>query len=685
MAQQNVADVSTGDANGELDELQPGTKLLNGQYTITQFLNNGGFGITYLARDSLNRVVVIKECFLSSFCRRSKDVVTARSRAHTSELRSVVQLFIREAHNLARLVHPNIVAVHQVFEDNGTAYMALDYIDGRDLLDVIDDGVTKLAPDEIVRMTEKLLAAVKFIHDNGMLHRDISPDNVLISRSGEPVLIDFGAARDQVAKGGRTMTAMRVVKDGYSPQEFYIAGSEQGPYSDLYSLGATLYHVIAGSAPSNGQMRLSEMAEGRPDSYLPLAGRFEGYPKGFLEAIDTAMNIRPKERVQSPGEWLAFFRKSGVLPIYPERHGFAVPQVLAEPTISAPAFDAPAPLAPARSERIASPAVSVAPSGKKVPALVAGGLVVVAIAAGLVFAMNRGPATSEVVAAVAPEVAELAPETAVAAETQAVAAPATVVAESTAPVAADDPVVAVVEPVVAQPEDTAAAPVAEAPAVEVAKAEPAAPAVQPQVPLQQQQISFAAWDVRMPFYEVERIVNGNRTRVVSRIDPTADLAIAGDWLKPGIIITAVNGTPIKGAETVAGMVLSGLTVDLDGYARSTVRFSTAAGNEQSGLLAVQTIRLLSLASGVDLVVSFKDGQWLTTVKSVKEGSATNLLPGDVIFREKFTGVAIDGPQSFETVMPALIERQLATVELAVIRGTKVQSAFLQLAIDGPAP
>ena len=312
MAQQKAVEAQADNLDDIVDELAPGTKLLRGQYTIVRYLNSGGFGITYLAKDSLDRNVVIKECFPSSFCRRSKTVVAARSRAHTAELRSVVQLFVREARNLAKIVHPNIVAVHQVFEDNFTAYMAIDFIDGLDLQEVIEGKGPQPTAQEIVVITEKLLAAVGFIHGNDMLHRDISPDNVLIDKKGEPILIDFGAARDEASQKNRAMSALRVVKDGYSPQEFYIAGSEQGPWSDLYALGATLYHLISGNAPTNGQARLAALAEGRPDPYLALDGRFPGYPTGFLKAIDKAMSTLPGQRVQSAQEWLGMFHSTPV-------------------------------------------------------------------------------------------------------------------------------------------------------------------------------------------------------------------------------------------------------------------------------------------------------------------------------------------------------------------------------------
>lgn len=129
------------------DELRPGTELLHGQYVIEKFLNSGGFGITYLAKDSLDRTVVIKECYPGSFCRRTGTIVTVRSRAHQGEFQSIVKLFVQEAKNLAKLKHPNIVGVHQIFEDNDTAYMALDFVDGRDLLDILEDpndGLTQL-------------------------------------------------------------------------------------------------------------------------------------------------------------------------------------------------------------------------------------------------------------------------------------------------------------------------------------------------------------------------------------------------------------------------------------------------------------------------------------------------------------------------------------------------------------
>ena len=302
------AELGRVDPDAFADDLKPGTQLLGGHYTISGFLNSGGFGITYLAKDSLDRTVVIKECFPNALCRRSTSLVRARSRKHQGDFRSFVDSFVAEAKSLARLVHPNIVGVHQVFEDNDTAYMAIDFIDGRDLHDILDSTDQAFTPDQIVAMLKKMLSAVEFIHQVGILHRDISPDNILVDRTGNPILIDFGAASEQVARATRVLTGRRVIKEGYSPQEFYLTGAEQSPASDLYSLGATFYHVITGHPPPESQRRLARVAEGEQDPYQPLAGRYDGYPAGFLESIDKAVRVMPRDRIQSATDWLDWIR-----------------------------------------------------------------------------------------------------------------------------------------------------------------------------------------------------------------------------------------------------------------------------------------------------------------------------------------------------------------------------------------
>ncbi len=286
------------------DALKPGTELLHGQFRIEKFLNAGGFGMTYLARDSLDRIVVIKECFPSSMCCRNDGNVMARSRQHQPEFDAVVKHFGAEARRLSKLQHPHIVGIHQVFEDNQTAYMALDFVRGRDLLDTIEDPRMKLHPRDVKDILLKVLEAIHYIHTNDVLHRDISPDNILIDGKGNPVLIDFGAAKEEATRASRALSALHVVKDGYSPHEFYIAGSTQDASSDLYSLGETFYHVLTGEAPPDSQARVSAIAADRPDPYRPVTGKFSQFEDAFLHAVDKALSVFPPDRIQSAKEWI---------------------------------------------------------------------------------------------------------------------------------------------------------------------------------------------------------------------------------------------------------------------------------------------------------------------------------------------------------------------------------------------
>jgi len=286
------------------DGLKPGTVLLRGQYVIESYLVSGGFGNTYLARDSLERVVVIKECFPGAICCRSEDKVFARSREQQEQYASILRHFIREARRLSKLSHPDIVGVHQVFEENGTAYMALDFVDGSDLLTVLETEMDRLTPDVIGSILHKSLEAISYVHDEGILHRDISPDNILLDQANSLTLIDFGAAREHASKKTRALSALLTVKDGYSPQEFYLSDEVQRPSSDIYSLGATFYHIITGEAPPHSQQRLSAVATRGDDPYVPLVNNAEGFSKSFLAAIDKSLEIFPVDRFQSARDWI---------------------------------------------------------------------------------------------------------------------------------------------------------------------------------------------------------------------------------------------------------------------------------------------------------------------------------------------------------------------------------------------
>lgn len=297
---------------GRSEALPDGTTLLGDQFTIDRALSNGGFGITYLAKDNyLDRDVVIKECYPEVFCMRVGQDVLVRSEQHTEKYRTIVDMFMREARSIAKMRHPNVVGVHRIFEDNETAYMVLDLIEGRDLLSIINDENDPVPPNQIKEILIKVLDAVDLVHKSDLLHRDISPDNILLDKWGSPFLIDFGAAREEASRETRAISSVLIVKDGYSPQEFYFAGGKQGPSSDLYALGATFYHLISGSAPPNSQTRMAEFAGNNPDPCEPLTGRFPEYDAAFLGAIDKAMQILPKARLQSATEWLNIINKEG--------------------------------------------------------------------------------------------------------------------------------------------------------------------------------------------------------------------------------------------------------------------------------------------------------------------------------------------------------------------------------------
>lgn len=294
--------MAIGRADIQGDELPPGSILCGGQYTIERYLNAGGFGVTYLARDSLGRRVVIKECFPGALCFRSQKTVRVRSQTNTVEFDTILELFEKEARALAGLQHPFIVGVHQYFRDNDTAYMAMDFVEGRTLLDLIENDPVRLTPDIVKNLLIQLLQAVSVIHRNDILHRDISPDNILIDDDNLPVLIDFGAAREDATRVSRALSKVLTVKDGYSPQEFYLAGSDQVFASDLYALAATFHHVVTGKAPISSHSRMAAAARETPDPLKPLE-RTKGYDDAFLGAINTCLSLFPTDRLQTADAW----------------------------------------------------------------------------------------------------------------------------------------------------------------------------------------------------------------------------------------------------------------------------------------------------------------------------------------------------------------------------------------------
>jgi serine/threonine protein kinase len=261
-------------------------------------LGTGGFGITYLAdEEALGRRVTIKEYFPAEFAARRKQGAAPRSYDVTEEYQWGLDRFIEEAQTLARFDHPNIVRVHRYFRANNTAYMVLHFEEGGSFRAWLKGLKRPPTQAELDRMIAPLLDALEIIHDADFLHRDIAPDNIMVRKDGSPVLIDFGSARGAVTARSRTVSAL--VKPGYSPYEQYATtGANQGPWTDIYALGATLYHAIGGKRPPDAPSRVVR------DEYVPARVAAQGtYRDSFLAAIDKALRTEIRERPQSIAAW----------------------------------------------------------------------------------------------------------------------------------------------------------------------------------------------------------------------------------------------------------------------------------------------------------------------------------------------------------------------------------------------
>src|SRR5262245_39208803 len=272
--------------------LPEGTELV-GDYRIKRVLGTGGFGITYLADEhALGRRVTIKEYFPAEFAARRNRRAAPRSREVADDYQWGLDRFIEEAQTLARFDHPNIVRVHRYFRANDTAYMVLKFEEGGSFKAWIKGLQRPPRQAELDRVIAPLLDALESIHHAHFLHRDIAPDNIMVRQDGSPVLIDFGSARGALMSQSRTVSAL--VKPGYSPYEQYAtSGANQGPWTDMYALGATLYHAITGRRPPDAPSRVVR------DEYVPAREAAIGtYRDGFLDAIDKALRIEISKRPQ---------------------------------------------------------------------------------------------------------------------------------------------------------------------------------------------------------------------------------------------------------------------------------------------------------------------------------------------------------------------------------------------------
>lgn len=281
-----------------------------GEMEIVRVLAVGGFGIVYLARDhALDRDVAIKE-FLPSHlvCRGEGCEVTVRSLTHATTFALALESFVDEAKLLAKFSHPAMVKVHSSWKANGTAYMAMPYLRGPTLWELRRSMSQPPTEVWLRSIVDPLLEALQLLHAERIYHRDVAPDNVILSGAGLPVLLDFGAARRLI--GDRTQLLTAVVKPHYAPIEQYAESTRlrQGPWTDLYALSSLVVYLLEGKPPPASTARSIH-----DDMHLLAERRFPGISHGFLSAIDWGLAVRPEDRPQD----VAAFRRALQGPVTP--------------------------------------------------------------------------------------------------------------------------------------------------------------------------------------------------------------------------------------------------------------------------------------------------------------------------------------------------------------------------------
>ena len=290
---------SEGDATAEAYCLTPGTEIA-GRYTIGRMLGLGGFGITYQAWDQkLETVMAVKEYYPSGLVNRlpgQAEVMLVASKRE-EEFRYGKERFLEEARNLARFnTHPNIVNVYDFFEANNTAYIVMEFLDGQTLSKFLQQSGAPLPWERCLELAQDVCAALSALHAQNILHRDVSPDNIFLCRNGAVKLIDFGAARF-ASDQGSPLTI--VVKPGFAPPEQYERVNRQGPWTDIYALGGTLYYALTGQKPPESTDRKIQ------DELVSPSALRADIPEHVSVAILRAMALDPRFRYQRVEEFQA--------------------------------------------------------------------------------------------------------------------------------------------------------------------------------------------------------------------------------------------------------------------------------------------------------------------------------------------------------------------------------------------
>ena len=278
--------------------LRAGT-VLKGRYLLGRVLGQGGFGITYLAWDeSLKARVAVKEYMPGELATRLEHrQVVVRTAARQEEFAYGQERFKEEARILAKFMgQPNIAGVTDYFDENGTSYFVMDYIEGISFKTYIAQAGGRVSPEEALDVMIPVLRALTAVHGEGLIHRDVTPDNIYITKDGNVKLLDFGSARYSLGDKSKSLDV--ILKVGYAPKEQYIRRGRQGPYTDVYSCAACLYAAITGYLPPESLERLDE------DALVPPSEAGAEIPLYLERAILKGLAVQPEDRFQTAGEFL---------------------------------------------------------------------------------------------------------------------------------------------------------------------------------------------------------------------------------------------------------------------------------------------------------------------------------------------------------------------------------------------
>ena len=277
--------------------LRAGT-VLNDRYIVGRVLGQGGFGITYLALDTqLNAKVAIKEFMPNDIATRIGTTVSVAMDTKSEEFAYGAERFQEEARTLAKFIgNPNIAAVTSYFDENDTSYFVMDYIEGISFKTYIANHGGKISVEETLNVMIPVLRALTAVHAEGFIHRDVTPDNIYITKDGMVKLLDFGSARYSIGDKSKSLDV--ILKVGYAPKEQYIRRSRQGPFTDVYSCAACFYAAITGFLPPESLERMDH------DDLVPISQCGIDIPEYLDKAILKGLAVQPEDRFQSAAEFL---------------------------------------------------------------------------------------------------------------------------------------------------------------------------------------------------------------------------------------------------------------------------------------------------------------------------------------------------------------------------------------------